>query len=214
MSEENQVVRPETAGTRLLIQFAKTPVPGQVKTRLHRVYSPEQACEFHCQLVQQTAETLLQSRADNCQLCVAGDLAHELWQSLQGEGFHLALQSTGDLGDRMLRAINQGLDHYESVVLVGSDCPALTPQVLARAFNRLEQGADLVLNPAEDGGYVLIGAAKALPEALFKGVAWGTERVLAQTCVNAEKQGMKVALLPELWDVDHPEDVRRWQQGL
>jgi hypothetical protein len=108
----------------------------------------------------------------------------------------------------MFLALEQGLKTAKSVVLVGSDCPVLDRAYLLQAFEALER-ADLVLGPAEDGGYVLIGA-RGLARSLFDGVRWGSGEVLSQTLANAEQAGMRTALLEELYDVDEPDDLQRW----
>lgn len=197
---------------RLIIQFAKEPVQGKVKTRLLSGFEPEETVDLHCELVLATAETLLNSDCDALQLHVGGDALHPFFARLSDQGFMLKPQGEGDLGCKMLQSLNGALHDFDQVLLVGSDCPALSPEVFVQAFQAFEAGNDLVLNPAEDGGYVLIGCQKNMPEELFSGVRWGTESVLQQTLANAEPLGISVALLSELWDVDYPEDVDRWRR--
>ncbi|MDX1398962.1 MAG: TIGR04282 family arsenosugar biosynthesis glycosyltransferase [Oceanospirillum sp.] len=196
---------------RLIIQFAKEPVQGKVKTRLLSGYEPSETVDIHCELVLATAETLLASEATARQLHVAGDRHHPFLAHFGKQGFGLVEQVAGDLGEKMLAALNEGLRDFDQVLLVGSDCPVLSADAIALAFSRLDAGDDLVLNPAEDGGYVLIGCRDRLPDGLFRQVSWGTETVLAETLANAEGLNLKVGLLPELWDVDYPEDVVRWR---
>lgn len=199
--------------TQLVIQFAKAPIPGQVKTRLTPEFTAAEATAIHCQLVQATANVLLQAKVDQVQLHVAGGLTDPFIQAFQQQGFALFDQVSGDLGEKMRAALNQGLAEFDQVLLVGSDCPALSPAVLEAAFSALSSGHALVLNPAEDGGYVLIGANAPVPAEVLQGVRWGTESVLQETLVNSQKAGLVVACLPELWDVDFPADVRRWRQA-
>lgn len=197
---------------RLIIQFAKEPVQGKVKTRLLSSFKPQETVDLHCELVLATAETLLSSDCDELQLHISGDTRHPFFARLSDLGFMLKPQVHGDLGRKMLQSLNGALHDFDQVLLVGSDCPALSSEVFERAFKTLDEGSELVLNPAEDGGYVLIGCQKIIPDELFAGVSWGTESVLQQTLVNAESLGVLVALLPELWDVDYPEDVERWRR--
>jgi glycosyltransferase A (GT-A) superfamily protein (DUF2064 family) len=98
---------------------------------------------------------------------------------------------------------------HRALLIVGTDCPVLTPAHLQQAADAL-QSHDAVLIPAEDGGYVLIGLRRPLPE-VFKGVAWSTPRVLAQTEAQLRAAGASWRLLPALWDVDEPADWQRWQ---
>jgi len=195
---------------RLIIQFAKEPVAGKVKTRLLSEFSLSETVDLHCELVLATADTLLKADADSVYLSVGGDLTHPFFAPFKAQGFTLVPQVEGDLGVRMWAAINQALGDFDQVLLVGSDCPVLTVKVLDQAFKVLSDGYPLVLNPAEDGGYVLIGACRPLPIEVFSGVHWGTATVLEQTLENCIHADVRVSLLPELWDVDHPEDVRRW----
>lgn len=191
-------------------------------------YSAQAAAELHCALTEQTYRTLLQSETDQLELHIAGDPAHPFFQQALFHPVpsahtqaavktqHLP-QVAGDLGDKMRSALNTSLSNYDSVLLVGSDCPVFTPEHLSQAFQALEgsadqPGADLVLIPAEDGGYVLIGSRTPLPEDIFTGIAWGQSCVLEQTLNNLTHKGLSYTLLPSLWDVDHPEDVVRWQQ--
>ncbi len=115
------------------------------------------------------------------------------------------------LGDRMRNAIKKTLQHYEFVLVIGSDCPELDAGYLEQASAKMvDAGADsrLVLGPAEDGGYVLVGMRN--PEArLFSGIEWGSSRVFKQTKAIAYKIGWSVQELPMLWDVDREVDYRR-----
>jgi hypothetical protein len=118
------------------------------------------------------------------------------------------LQRGADLGERMHHALRRALRRHAAALLMGADAPALKPREIARAARWLHGGADVVLAPAEDGGYALIGVRRIAPE-IFAKVQWGSERVLAQTCANLVRAGLRVRLLPTLWDVDRPEDLER-----
>ncbi|MCA1990227.1 MAG: TIGR04282 family arsenosugar biosynthesis glycosyltransferase, partial [Desulfarculus sp.] len=117
-------------------------------------------------------------------------------------------QDSGDLGRRMDLALTRALaEGEERAVLIGSDCPGLTAEILEQAFAVLADH-DLVLGPAQDGGYYLVGLRRPAPE-IFRGIAWGSDRVLRQTLNRAGELGLRVALLPELADLDRPEDLPR-----
>ncbi len=96
------------------------------------------------------------------------------------------------------------------MVLIGSDCPEITAQILSSAFSQLTD-YDLVLGPARDGGYYLIGLTAPYPE-LFQDLPWGTAAVLANTQTRAAQLGLKTALLEPLTDIDRPEDLPGWEK--
>ncbi len=119
----------------------------------------------------------------------------------------LKRQPEGDLGARMLAAMAAG---GRPTLVVGSDCPAFTIENLRAAANALQE-ADVVLIPAEDGGYVLIGARAAHPQ-LFAGIAWGTATVLAETRARISTLGITSVELEPLWDLDTEADLARFEQ--
>ena len=119
-----------------------------------------------------------------------------------------SLQRGKDLGERMQRALTAALRRHRGAILIGADCPALRPADLRRAARWLAGGCDVVLGPAEDGGYVLIGARRISP-ALFAGIDWGSPSVYAASVRNLEQLGYRWRALPQLWDVDRPEDLER-----
>lgn len=197
--------------------FARLPVPGAVKTRLIPALGELGACELHARLVA-TRLALLQS----CQQSLGMDV--EWWVDADGrhpllERFagRIRRQQGGDLGARMQYALAAALgsDGYAAALLIGSDCPALGLDYITQALARLQDGADVVLGPAYDGGYVLIGlAAQAFVQercdiaCLFRGIAWGTDGVLEQTLCHIRDAGLSCSLLPALPDVDRPEDLQ------
>lgn len=197
------------AGDCLIIQFAREPVVGAVKTRMIPHLSPQEACALHSELVLRTAATLVGVALGPVELWVAGDGQHALFERCLGLGLAcLKGQQGGDLGGRMYHALADGLDRFERVLLVGSDCPGMDADYLARAAAALDR-ADVVLGPAMDGGYVLIGARRLAPE-VFEGIAWGTSAVLAETTQRLRGLGLRWAELPPLRDIDRPEDLALW----
>lgn len=175
-------------------------------------YSAEEAADIHCELTLQTCKTLCQVTADRLELQIAGDPQHPFFTQALFNPTHLSLQVSGDLGDKMRLALNQQIKSHQTVVLVGSDCPAFTPHIIENAFTELEKkSSDVVLIPAEDGGFVLIGCNCLLPEDLFQDITWGQDDVLERTVERLKARTLSYHLLPTLWDVDHPEDVLRWK---
>ena len=138
--------------------------------------------------------------------------AEDEMRSWLGDAFEYRPQGAGDLGRRMNRALAEALDQgCQRVVLVGSDLPDLTPEILLESLAALGR-CDLALGPAKDGGYYLIGLSRPAPE-LFSGVDWGQDSVLARTLEKARTAGLSCQVLGELCDVDRPEDLPLWQKA-
>ena len=193
----------------LLIQFAREPVEGEVKTRLIGALSPGEACQLHCELVQWTCNTLLTAALGDVELAVAGSDGHPLFATCLEQGVVGVTRQRGrDLGERMYNAMVDGLARYERVLLVGSDCPAIDAAYLEEALGALDR-VPVVLGPALDGGYVLIGARRVEP-GLFSGIPWGGDRVYAQTLQRLRALGLRWAELPALADIDRPADLMHW----
>jgi len=137
------------------------------------------------------------------------DPVFDAWKDHPGISFHR--QPEGDLGARMLAGACRALGDAVAAVLIGADCPLLEAEHLERALHMLGE-RDAVLGPAEDGGYVLLGLRRAEP-GVFRGVDWGTHRVLEQTRTRLRALGWRWEELPVLWDLDRPEDLgacRTW----
>jgi hypothetical protein len=128
-----------------------------------------------------------------------------------GDGWWCQPQSEGDLGQRMAGAFTDSFrEGSPATVIIGSDCPSRTTEILAAAFESLKTNP-VVFGPATDGGYYLIGLTRPVPE-IFQGVAWGRETVLAQSLKNLARLGSKPALLQPLDDLDRPEDLAAWKR--
>lgn len=204
---------PELQCTRkgtLIIQFAKLPVAGRVKTRMLGSLSPVEACELHSDLMLWTCRTLMQSNVADVELWVSGGSEHTTIRACQKLGVTAVRHQCGnDLGERMFHAISDGLLRYNKLVLVGSDCPSIDECYLESALSALDVES-LVLGPAEDGGYVLIGATR-IEASLFQGVSWGTGVVLEQTRKRLAKSGRRWSELNTLPDIDRPADLPVWE---
>jgi rSAM/selenodomain-associated transferase 1 len=198
--------------TRTLV-FAKAPVAGEVKTRLISSLGAAGAALLHEKLARHTLATVRGAGLGDIVLCCAPDCAHPFFQQCAREfGALLQSQSTGNLGDRMHSAISQALAGNARVLLAGTDCPALDAEALKAAAAGLAPGTDLVFVPAEDGGYVLIGARRVTP-AVFDGIDWGNAGVMQQTRDRLQALGWTWREQPALWDVDRPADLDRLRQS-
>lgn len=193
----------------VLLVFAKAPVPGRVKTRLAAAWGARGACHWYRRLLAGTVATAAASGASRVELWCAPGRAHPGLRSLAvRHGLALRVQPSGDLGRRMRVAILRSLRQADGVIIIGGDCTPLRVEHIDAAVAALNNGSDLVLGPASDGGYVLIGARRA-PARVFRAVDWGSGRVLRQTRTRLRGAGLAVTELATSWDVDHPADVRR-----
>jgi uncharacterized protein len=193
----------------LLLQFSREPRVGQVKTRMMPHLSAEQACELHCELTVWTCRQLVDSGLGVVELAVAGDKQHALFGHCRDIGANRILRQKGaDLGARMYNAMRCALTRYPNVLLVGSDCPAIDASYLQRALEALRR-VPVVLGPANDGGYVLIGAREIKPE-FFHGIPWGSGQVYERSVAALRRAGFRWEALPPLTDIDRPEDLSDW----
>jgi uncharacterized protein len=192
--------------------FARYPELGCVKSRLAAAIGPAAALRVYRVLLQRSIQTLSRiSPRACCSLCHTPRNAADYFQQVAKENglsapFAQDDEAT-DLGARMLAAWQHmaGLGH-SPIFLAGSDCPDMSSTHLQLAIDAMHQGSDLVLGPAHDGGYYLIGVRHPRPE-LLEGIAWSTDRVLAQTLQRAETGGLRTTLLPRLRDIDRLEDL-------
>ncbi|MDZ8028734.1 MAG: TIGR04282 family arsenosugar biosynthesis glycosyltransferase [Nostoc sp. ChiQUE01a] len=197
-----------------LIIFTRYPEPGKTKTRLIPVLGSVGAANLQRQM---TEHTILQVK----ELQKLIDISVKMWFSggdLQVMQRWLGLdlvyqpQGEGDLGSRMARSLFEAFQSgAEKAIIIGTDCPGLNAQILATAFDKLRT-FDLVLGPAIDGGYYLIGLRQPIPE-LFANIEWGTAQVFQRTVEIAQKLNLLHINLVSLADVDRPEDLSIWEQA-
>ena len=197
-----------------LVVFARAPKLGAVKTRLVPPLSGEQALALHRALVEDTLERLSRVGGDSVERWLY------LSEPLPGQDalkipstWTLALQTGDDLGSRMAAAFRDGL-HEEPgrTILLGSDSPTLPLEYLGQALKELVDH-EVVLGPAEDGGYYLVGCSRLVPE-LFQSIDWGTDRVLSQSKDALAKAEREFTLLPPWYDVDSEKDLVRLRREL
>jgi rSAM/selenodomain-associated transferase 1 len=192
-----------------IIIFTRFPEPGITKTRLIPVLGPEGACRLQRELTEKIVAQVRQIKKSYplmMEIHFSGG-SREQMAGWLGRDLDYVIQSEGDLGDRMRLAFQKGFRQgWEGVVLIGSDLPDLTPAIIRESFERLINH-DLVLGPARDGGYYLIGLKADRPKLFGKFIIWGNKEVLKKTLITADQLGLKTTLLVRLRDVDRPEDL-------
>ena len=198
-----------TGNDRALIVFARAPERGRVKTRLAAELGAEEALSVYCRLAERVVAAVRAGGSYSVTVAYTPRGAEPLMRRWLGTSVALRPQSGGDLGERMATAVADAFSAgAERVVLTGTDCPDVTADVVEEAFTRLD-AADVVVGPASDGGYYLIGMSRA-HRALFDGVPWSSVDTLRATLDRARASGLSVALLDERRDIDTAEDWRAW----
>lgn len=187
----------------LIIVFLKALRPGAVKTRLAQSIGPEAACQAYDEMSRSVLKTL--RGFQHIQLRFTPDDAQPEIVPLLQPGWSIAPQGNGNLGDRMKRAI---LETGGPAILIGTDCPAIEPSDLTEARIALND-YPVVIGPARDGGYWLIGMCEYKPN-LFQDINWSTETVFEETLTRAEQENLPVHLLRELSDIDTEADWKEW----
>ena len=207
----------ESCRKRLII-FTRYPEPGTTKTRMIPVLGSEGSADLQ-RLMTDYLVSKVKAFTEQRAVEVRFEGGNEgLMREWLGSSFTYRHQGQGNIGRRMERALADGFqDGYTSIVIIGSDIPDISSAIIHQAFEELHKN-NLVLGPAGDGGYYLIGMQKAdefqaYPE-LFKSISWGTNKVLSQTIAAANQLGMGYALLDTLKDVDRPEDLKVWKRTL
>ena len=194
--------------TDYVLLFAKAPLAGQVKTRLAQELGVAGAYRAHCMLL-----------LDALRRLDGGPWQYQLWmtadtsqaQAWSAEfGYALRQQAGDNLGRRMAHAMGEAFAAgAQRVVLLGADCPSINLDYLTETFTALCDH-DVVLGPAADGGYGLIGSKRPI-EGAFQGIRWGTGEVFDQSIKRCRSLGLNVYVGQEIWDVDEPTDWQRYQ---
>lgn len=183
-----------------VVLFTRFPEPGMAKTRLIPAIGPDRAARLHRILTERTVRAVQDSGLAMEVRSTGGTVADfEHWLGMGA----IIDQGVGDLGERLARA---GPPY--PTLFIGSDAPDLTPELLRNAADALEH-VDAVIGPAEDGGYWLLGLARAV-EGVFDRIDWSTDLVFAQTMARLTAAGIDPVVLPKLPDCDRPDDLARW----
>ncbi len=204
MSRRHAAAERMSAACRIVV-MARAPVPGETKRRLIPAIGAKRAAALHRAMIRRAVETALAAGTGPVELWCTPDTDHACFRGLRARtGIALRAQAGADLGQRMHGAIAA---RPGAAAVIGTDCPFLEPDDLVRVAGALRSAAaDVVIVPALDGGYVLVGVGRPRPE-LFTRVDWGTERVLAQTRERARTARLRVLELEARRDIDRPQDL-------
>jgi len=189
-----------------LLLLSKAPEPGRVKTRLVPLLGEIAAADLYSKLLYDCLAMCSDAALCPIQLWCSPSAGHPFFlQCQQHYPVTLHTQETGNLGQRMSQAICSALAVADYVVLIGADCPTLTADDLASAFDALNAGTDVVIGPAEDGGYYLIGM-RDNHVSIFSNIPWSTPGVLTATEERTRRLNLRLFKLPVRKDLDTPED--------
>ncbi len=189
-----------------LYLFAKAPVPGQVKTRMQPQLTAVQSARLATQMLRQSVEKVCQFWRGKLILTVSPTSDYPLFQDLaRNNNLDLEIQMAGDLGEKMLYVLRKGIAQFGSAVVMGSDVPHITDEILIEV-HRLVTQKNNVIGPTRDGGFYLLGLNK-MANAMFEGVDWGSERVMTRLCQNFQGLGIGLSLCSELRDIDNWDDL-------
>ena len=188
---------------RLLMIFVKNLIPGMVKTRIAEEIGIDRALDVYMELVKHTFNITNKLEMDKTVYYSEYVEIEDIWDN---GNYELSIQKGMDLGQKMSTAFDEAFDSYNKVVIIGSDCHELSSKEINNAFEQLEKN-DLVVGPAEDGGYYLLGMKEYLPQ-LFQDKTYSTDKVLEELLADAEQLELSVHQLPTLRDVDTLEDLK------
>ena len=189
--------------------FTKAPIKGQVKTRLGDCLNEDQIIKLYKKMLHDVITMALDSKVCPVELRVALDSNHDFFLPYIERGVTIKPQSSGDLGQRMASAFEEGLYEKEFVIAIGGDCVSIDTPYLLNAAKLLADKKEVVIGPAEDGGYVLLGMKDFFPD-IFQDIPWGSERVLSLSTQKLDQGHINYALLDFAWDVDTPADYYRY----
>ncbi|MEP7269325.1 MAG: TIGR04282 family arsenosugar biosynthesis glycosyltransferase [Saprospiraceae bacterium] len=185
-----------------LVIFIKNPIEGKVKKRIAADAGDAAALEIYKNLLDHTRIVADQAEATRLLFYSERVVRLDKWSEKK---YSKSVQSGNDLGERMLNAFKQTTE-YDKKIIIGSDCPGLTSDIIEEAYDALDFH-DVVIGPAQDGGYYLLGMTNLVPE-LFQSIPWSTDQVLNETVRVLQNKRLLYKLLPTLRDVDTWED---WQ---
>lgn len=190
-----------------LIVFLRYPELGKVKTRLAKTLGPEEALLIYDELTAMTL-SVASHYSHACYLFYDGGIPAD---DKRKKDFQYHLQATGDLGAKMVDAIRYVLTRHSKVIIIGSDTPALSKEIIDEALSQLAL-YDIVIGPSDDGGYYLLGCKEMMPS-LFDNVPWSTPLVKNETINRIQRLDKTFTLLETLIDIDEAEDWISYKKG-
>ncbi len=196
------------SNSKILI-FARSPIIGAVKKRLIPTLGPKGAFIFHKKCIQYTLEKRCKSDIAPVLLYITSRGSKNFFSKIVRDfPVNIFYQKGNNLGERMYHAAKEQIIDTTSIILIGTDAPALKNQDIETALLKLSNQCDIVMQPAEDGGYVLLGMKKIYKK-LFIDIPWGTSAVADITRDRCKELGVKLIELSECWDIDRPSDLKR-----
>lgn len=190
-----------------IIIFIRNPILGKVKTRIAATQGPEKALEIYRYLLELT-RTSVQNTAYTKYLFYSDDILQDEWPE---EFFLKRIQTGTDLGERMMNAFREVLSTHDGALIIGSDCASFDRKNLDHAIQELRHH-DVVIGPAKDGGYYLLGMKRLIPD-LFIHKSWSSDILLRQTLHDLKSSNLSFSLLQELNDIDEWEDWQEYISG-
>lgn len=215
MSHLKKINQKNGIGKEVIIIFTRFPVPGQAKTRLAPHLGEDRAAELQRSMTEHTiAEAFTAKKI--CQMAIeiyyeGGN--REKIEKWLGKSCSFYKQACGDLGVKLSDAFTKSFRKgYKKVIIIGTDCPSLSSSLMLKGLTKLSN-YNLILGPAEDGGFYLVGLSRPPEPSLFHGVSWGKDTVLKTVLANAGKLTLSCDFLPTLSDIDRPEDLVHLHQA-
>lgn len=185
----------------ILLIFLKYPEPGKVKTRLSQDIGKDKAAEIYSWMAETVVHDLAKSNLHETIIFFDPPERKKEVEDWLNVGYRLFPQEGKSLGERMTNAFDKTFPlGAEKAIIIGTDCVEISDEIISQAFDALDL-VDVVIGPAEDGGYYLLGMTKPTPE-IFDDIDWSTELVLNQTLKKIEEQGLRFVLLKKLRDID------------
>jgi hypothetical protein len=189
-----------------LIIFAKSPIPGKVKTRLTPHITPTKAAELYEAFISDTISTALKLKCERITVAYSPGYAEKTFQRLCGQSVNYLPQEGHNLGERMKNAFKHSFDKgFKRIVIIGTDSPTLPLSYIQEAFDVLKE-VPVAIGPTFDGGYYLIGLSEQ-NETIFNDIEWSTSSVFSQTLARIKTANRQLSILPPWYDVDTPEGL-------
>lgn len=174
----------------------------------------EKATKLHQDMLEQKLLMAHDHQIASIDLYCYPERDHPYFQQLPSKyAVELHNQTGVDLGERMADAMQRSINKHSNAVLIGTDSPPLDSTYITKAFQALKDGADAVIGPAEDGGYILIGLSR-FNNVIFNNIVWGEKDVFKRTIARFSQLGFEWFELETLWDVDTPDDLIRYNKYL